>query len=131
MGWVYAVAMLSLNISALWIFRLTGTFGPFHVAAVISLATLVAGVSAAMRRKRGGRGWLRRHYSFMSWSYLGLVAAAIAEVATRVPAVRAIAGGPTMAFWSTVVVASCAVFVLGATMIRRREKDVLRPFQRA
>ena len=130
-GWLYAAAMFSLNASALWIYRLTGTFGPFHVAALVSLATLVAGVWAARRRKRGDRDWLRRHYAFMSWSYLGLVAAAVAEIATRVPAVQAIAGGPTAAFWVTVGLASVAVFAFGATMIRRREKDTLRPFQRA
>lgn len=130
-GWVYAVAMFALNASALWIYRLTGTFGPFHVAAIISLATLIAGVAAARRRKSGGPHWLRRHYSFMSWSYVGLVAAAVAEVATRVPAIQAIAGGPTAVFWFTVVLASIAVFVFGGTMIRRREKTVLRPFQRA
>jgi hypothetical protein len=128
---VYVVAMLALNLSALWIYRLTGTFGPFHVAALISLATLLAGVSAALRRRRGDRNWLRRHYAFMSWSYVGLVAAAVAEVATRVPAVQAIAGGPTIAFWVTVVLASIAVFILGGEMIRRRQTKVLRPFQRA
>ena len=131
LGWVYAAAMVSVNASALWIYRLTGSFGPFHVAALISLATLLAGISAAWRRKPGDRDWLRRHYAYMSWSYIGLVAAAVAEVATRVSAVQAIAGGPTMAFWTAVALASIAVFVIGATMIRRRERDVLRPFQRA
>lgn len=130
-GWVYVVAMISLNVSALLIYRLTGTFGPFHVAAFISLATLIAGVSAAWRRKRGDRDWVRRHYEFMSWSYVGLVAAAVAEVATRVSAIQVIAGGPTAAFWTAVGVASIGVFVFGGTIIRRREKSVLRPFQRA
>jgi uncharacterized membrane protein len=130
-GWTYAAAMLALNGSALWIYRLTGTFGPLHVAAVISLGTVLAGVWSAWSRKPGDRQWLRRHYSLMSWSYLGLVAAAVAEVATRVPAVQAIAGGPTPAFWITVALASIAVFVFGGRIIIRREKTVLRPFQRA
>lgn len=120
-GWVYAVAMLGLNVSALWIYRLTGTFGPFHVAALISLGTVTAGIVSARRRKRGDKDWLRKHYAFMTWSYVGLVAAAVAEVATRAPAIQAIAGGPTPAFWVTVVLASIAVFVFGGAIIRRRQ----------
>lgn len=131
LGWVFAASMLVLNVSALRIYRLTGTFGPFHVAALISLASLLAGVWAAWRRKPNDRSWLPRHYYFMSWSYLGLVAAAVAEVATRVPAVQAIAGGPTAVFWVTVALASIAVFVIGGRMIRRLERSILTPFMRA
>jgi len=128
-GWLYAASMLALNVTALFIYRLTGTFGPFHVAALISLATLLAGVVQARRRLRGDRNWLPRHYFYMTWSYLGLVAAAVAETATRVPALQAVAGGPTAAFWTAVVVASVAVFAVGATLIRRKAEPVLRPFR--
>jgi uncharacterized membrane protein len=120
-GWVYAIAMFALNVSALLIYRLTGTFGPFHVAALISLGTVMAGIVAARRRKRGNRDWLRKHYAFMTWSYVGLVAAAVAEIATRAPAIQAIAGGPTPAFWVTVALVSLAVFIFGGAMIRRRQ----------
>ena len=127
-GWVYAGSMLVLNLSALSLYRLTGTFGPFHVAALISLATLAAGVISARRRRKGDRDWLMRHYFFMAYSYLGLAAAAVAETATRWPAIQAVAGGPTVAFWTAVVVASVAVFVVGSVMIRRRADVVMRPF---
>ena len=129
-GWVYAASMLALNGSALLIYRLTGTFGPFHVAALVSLLTLLAGVVSAWRRRPGDRSWLPRHYFFMTYSYLGLVAAAVAETATRFPALQAVAGGPTPAFWSVVVIASVAVFVIGIRMIRRRAESILGPFQR-
>jgi uncharacterized membrane protein len=127
-GWLYVASMLALNVTALLIYRLTGTFGPFHFAALISLATLLAGVVNARRRLRGDRNWLRRHYSYMTWSYLGLAAAAVAETATRAPAFQAVAGGPTSAFWIAVVVASVAVFAVGATLIRRKADVVIRPF---
>ncbi len=130
-GWIYVASMLALNGSALFIYRLTGTFGPFHVAALISLATLLAGVVAAWRRRPGDRTWLPRHYFYMTYSYLGLVAAAVAETATRVPALQAVAGGPTLVFWSAVVVASVAVFVIGGRMIRRRADSIIRPLQRS
>jgi uncharacterized membrane protein len=128
-GWVYVASMLVLNVSALTLYRLTGTFGPFHVAALLSLMTVVAGVVAARQRMRGNRTWLRRHYFFMSYSYLGLVAAAIAETATRWPALQAVAGGPTAAFWTTVIIASVAVFVVGGVVVRRRAEPMMRPFR--
>ena len=129
-GWVYAASMLLLNATALLIYRLTGTFGPFHVAALVSLATLVAGVVPA-RRRLPARSWLERHYFFMAYSYLGLVAAGFAETVTRVPAVQSFAGGPTPAFWGTVVVASVAIFAVGGRLIRRRAGLVLGPFRGA
>ena len=126
-GWVYAVSMIALNVSALWIYRLTGTFGPFHFAALLSLATLVVGIANAWRRRPGDRNWLARHYFYMSYSYLGLVAAAVAETATRIPTFD---GGPTPAFWIAVGVASALVFVVGGYVVRRRAESIIRPFQR-
>jgi uncharacterized membrane protein len=32
LGWTYVVAMIALNVTALAIYRLTGSFGPFHIA---------------------------------------------------------------------------------------------------
>jgi len=128
-GWSYVASMLALNATALVIYRLTGTFGPFHVAALVSGGTLVAGVLPAWRRRPRGK-WIEHHYFFMTYSYLGLVAAAVAETATRVPAIQSIAGGPTPAFWITVVVASMSVFLVGGRMIRARVRSTLAPFKR-
>jgi uncharacterized membrane protein len=47
LGWAYAVSMLLLNVTALLIYRLFGRFGPFHVGALFSLVTVIAGTSAA------------------------------------------------------------------------------------
>jgi uncharacterized membrane protein len=127
-GWVYVASMLALNITALAIYRLTKTFGPFHVAALFSLATVVAAIIPAWRRKPRN-GWLDLHYYFMSWSYLGLLAATVAEVASRVPAIQAFGGGPTPAFWTSVAVASAAVFLIGGPMIKRRFVPVTQPFR--
>ena len=54
-------ASYSLNVTALMIYRLFGTFGPFHVAALVSLATLAAGVVTVVRR-RPARTWVEHHY---------------------------------------------------------------------
>ena len=88
------------------------------VAALFSLATVAAGVIPAVRR-RPADTWVEYRYWWMTYSYLGLLAATAAEVATRVPGIN---------FWWTVVAASAVVFPLGARVIRRRARETLAPF---
>jgi len=61
----YVLAMLVANGTALYHFRLTGRFGPFHALALVSLATIAQGVLAALRRRDR---WLHTHYYCMAWS---------------------------------------------------------------
>lgn len=82
LGRAYLLSMLGLNATALSVYELFGGFGPFHGLALFSLATVLSGYAAARRRKPG---WKIRHAYFMAGSYVGLVAAAVAEVASRVP----------------------------------------------
>ena len=129
-GWVYVGSMLALNVTALLIYRLTGTFGPFHIAAFVSLGTVIAGILPMLQRPRRAK-WLEKHYFFMTYSYLGLVAAAVAETSTRVTAVQEFAGGPTPTFWITVAIATFAVMGIGSRLVRSRVEPTLRPFRRA
>ncbi len=138
LGWVYVVSMLLLNVTALMIYRLFGNFGPFHVGAIFSLVTVVAGTIAAVggrrareRRDIAGRARaLERHYQWMTWSYVGLIAAAVSEIATRMPALRPRAG-QGMAFAITVVLATILVLGVGAQLIRRRRSTLLAPYRSA
>ncbi|HSA56241.1 MAG TPA: DUF2306 domain-containing protein [Gemmatimonadaceae bacterium] len=118
-GWIYAVSLLGVNLTALLIYQLTGRFGPFHAAAIFSLLTLVAGVVPVRRRE--GRAWVRRHAYWMSGSYVGLVAAATAESLTRIPSTP---------FWWTVVAASGAVAGTGALIIGTRVRPAVARFER-
>lgn len=112
-GYAYFFNMLGLNISALFIYRLTGDFGPFHGAALASLLTLIAGFIPAYLRLPDGP-WLELHYEFMNWSYVGLVVAGVSEGATR------ISSAP---FWPAVFAGTLAVFLIGGMLIGRgREK---------
>lgn len=84
LGLAYVFAMLFTNATALAIYDFTGGLNVFHLAAVLSLITTVAGlicvlVYAASRRK----GALAAHIEWMAWSYFGLVLAAGAEAWTR------------------------------------------------
>jgi uncharacterized membrane protein len=109
LGYAYFFNMLGLNISALFIYRLSGHFGPFHGAALASLLTLIAGFIPAYLRLPHGR-WLELHYEFMNWSYVGLVAAAMAEVMTRLPSAP---------FWPAVALSAILVFFVGGVLIAR------------
>jgi uncharacterized membrane protein len=60
LGWAYVIAMLTLNVTAMMIYRLFAGFGPFHVAALISLATVAMGVPAGIRARSCATSAIRR-----------------------------------------------------------------------
>ena len=83
-GYVYNLAMLGVVITAFMIYRLFGGFGLFHIAAIVSSLTLLAGMIPPFffRHKSG---WINLHIGFMYWSVMGLYAAFIAETMVRIP----------------------------------------------
>lgn len=82
-GYFYAGAMTVVVATAFMIYRLFGGWGIFHWAALVSGITLAGGMIPAIRRKP--ENWVVMHFSFMYWSVLGLYAAFLSEVLTRVP----------------------------------------------
>ena len=109
-GFVYALMMFGMLGTAMLIYNLDGEFGPFHVLAIISTATLVGGLVPALLRRPGGGRWIVSHAFFMAWSYVGLLAAAAAETLTRMP---------DAPFWGAVVAASSITVAVGAFVIAR------------
>jgi uncharacterized membrane protein len=105
LGRGYVAAMLAVNGTALMIYELYGRFGPFHWMSLASLATLLVGCHASRSRQPG---WQYRHGFFMGGSYVGLMAALAAEIASRVP------GWP---FGTTVVVSSVIVVAAGVLIM--------------
>lgn len=84
MGRAYAISMLVVNVTAFGIYRLFGGFGPFHIAAIVSLLTLLAGMRPVLLRTRP-KHWYTTHMIFMYWSVVGLYAAFASEVLVRLP----------------------------------------------
>ncbi len=101
------------------------TRGPWWgwFAAVTSGASIVGGMWTALGR-RPRNAWIAAHARWMSWSYVGLVAALVVESATRfiMPALgpRAPGSATWPALWALVIAASAGVVGVGAWLIRRR-----------
>jgi len=123
-GLTYVFAMLEVNATALMLYHLTGHFGVFHVFALVSLLGVLAGVAAVIFR---WRGWLNSHYRSMSFSYIGLVAAAAAETLVRVPALHV--RGPVGAF--AIGIAMAAVFGIGGSFLVRRLRPSVLALEKA
>jgi uncharacterized membrane protein len=132
LGYAWVVTMLILNGSALTVYSLFGGFGPFHAAAILSLATLIPAWWCArqarlsrLRRDPERRGrWLDFHYHFMTFCYVGLVAAAVSETLTRWPATR-MRPGNGLIFALAVGLGTALVFAAGAYFIFRSSKSQL------
>ena len=83
-GYVYTISLLLSNLTALPVLNITGHVGIFHILALVSLMTLLAGFIPAFLRKPR-RSWIHLHGYFMSWSYVGLVAAGVGQLTVLVP----------------------------------------------
>ena len=116
LGRAYGASMVGLLATGLLIYDLFGYFGPFHYFAIIGMVTLVAGLVPVLRRRPAGT-WVDYHAHFMCWSFIGLVAATVAEIATRLPSVP---------FQSGVIWSSVLVILVGYVVVRTRLRPLLR-----
>jgi uncharacterized membrane protein len=80
-GRVYVATMLVVSLPVLLVYDTTGRPGPFHVLAVVSLATTALGWRAARRRGGDRRRAVAAHATLMSWSWIGVVTAGLAQLA--------------------------------------------------
>lgn len=118
LGYFYAIFLFSVNISALLVYEEAVGIGPFHILAIVSLFTLVSGFIPAFLR-RPASSWLELHAYFISWSYVGLVAAGVAQLVTM---------------WSswpaqiTVGLPSILIVIIGGMFIHTRVPKILSVF---
>jgi uncharacterized membrane protein len=112
LGYGYVISMVVLNFTAFAIYRLFGRFGPFHIAAIASSATLLAGIIPPLffRHKKS---WVVFHFTFMYYSVIGLYAAFASEIIVRLPGVR---------FWWSVAGATVAVVAIGVYVFKKQSK---------
>lgn len=112
-GYVYAVSMLMMNLTAFGIYQLFGGFGVFHVLALVSLFALFGGMYPALYRHKV-KDWYIQHVRVMGWSVVGLYAAFAAEVGVRFFDPRY--------FGMIVGIVSGIIVFIGAITIKKRVK---------
>ena len=122
LGYLYFASMLSLNVTALFVHGLY-TFGAFHWLALFSLAGVLSGMAYPIFFRHRSN-WLRMHSDFMLWSYIGLVAALVAESITRVPVIRNAIVNREI-FWYLVTASSLAVMVFGGYLMELKRTTYL------
>ena len=122
-GHAYFWAMLSTVVTSLFLYRMTGRAGPFHVAAVIGGLTLIAGMWSVLGRVPK-KNWIEAHATWMAWSYVGLMAAFVAETLSRFAMPMLVdylqANSLVGAFWGIVAVGSFSAGAAGWWLIKTR-----------
>lgn len=109
LGRLYLAAILGVNLPVLFLYDATGGPGPFHVLAVLSVVTTTCGW-LAMRGHRRGHNSIWAHASFMTWSWIGVATAGLAQLANQ--------QWPEQSPWPVVSVVAAAT-VIGLACVPR------------
>ena len=112
-GYAFVYAMLVADGTAMLVFQFTGRFNILHIGAIANLACIVFAVIPVLRSPPPPN-WKNQHYYWISWSYVGLLAAAATELVVRTGhlATRGQA-------WTVTAVTSALVTVIGYILIER------------
>lgn len=82
LGRVFLVSMGFVNLPVLFLYEDSGRLGPFHVLAVVSVVTTTAGWLSLQPARRARRA-IALHAYFMTWSWIGVTTAGLAQAANR------------------------------------------------
>jgi uncharacterized membrane protein len=111
-GYFYVYAMLVADGTAMLLYRFTGSFNLFHVAAIINLTCIVLAAVPLLRSPRPAN-WRLTHYYFISWSYVSPISAAAIQIAVRLapPMTRGQIGLASLVL--SIAVVTIAFFLIG------------------
>ena len=112
-GYAFVYAMLVADGTALLVFQFTGKFNILHAGAIVNLLCVTAAVIPVLRTPRP-QNWKNLHYYWMSWSYVGLIAAAATEIVVRT--VHLETRGQA---WAVTAAMSALVTTIGYILINR------------
>ncbi len=115
-GYAFVYAMLIADAAAMLIYRFTGQFNFFHAAAIVNFVYIVLAIVPLLQSPRPAN-WKFRHYYFIAWSYVALIAAAVTELAIH--------GGHIARgqIWIVATLASTAATLIGYVLIGRYRPD--------
>jgi uncharacterized membrane protein len=112
-GYAFVYAMLVADGAALLVFQFTGKFNILHVGAIVNLLCVIAAVVPVLRTPRP-QNWKNLHYYWMSWSYVGLIAAAATELVVRTVHLETRGGA-----WTVTAAVTALVTAIGYILINR------------
>jgi len=115
LGYVYVTAMVTADCAILTVYRFNGHFNAFHVGALANLLCIGMALHPMLAKTRP-RQWKIKHYMWMSWSYVGLLSAALTEFIVRTQPLP----GRGASLIATVL-ATSFVCVVGALVIQRHK----------
>jgi hypothetical protein len=95
------------------VYRFTGQFNVFHAAAIYNVFSIVIAIVPLLRSPRPSN-WRTVHYYWISWSSVGLIAAAATEVVVRTGFVTTRGQG-----WAVALACAVTVTVIGYVIIER------------
>jgi len=81
-GYFYVYAMLVADGTALLVYRFSGHFNMFHVAAIANFACIVLAIVPLLRTPRPAN-WRTTHYYFIAWSYVSPISALTINIMVR------------------------------------------------
>ena len=113
LGYLYVASMLIADVSILTVYRFNGHVNAFHAGAIMNVVCIAMALQPMLSRPRP-RQWRIKHYLWMCWSYVGLLAAALTELIIRTQPLDS--KGATII---VTMVASTSVAVMGAVLIQQ------------
>ena len=114
-GYLYVYGLLVADGAAMLIYQFTGKLNILHFGAVTNLICIGLGMFAVLARPPN-TDWRSMHYHWISWSYVGLLAAAATEFI-----VRTVAFSNQAQIWSATAAATIGVTVVGFVVIKRNQ----------
>src|SRR4051812_27416005 len=115
LGYLYVYGLLVADGGAMLIYQFTGKLNILHFGAVTNLICIGLGMFAVLARPPN-TDWRSMHYHWISWSYVGLLAAAATELI-----VRTVAFSNPVQIWSATAAATIGVTVVGFILIKRNQ----------
>jgi uncharacterized membrane protein len=116
-GYGYVYALLVADGAAMLVFQFTGRLNILHFGVVTNIVCIALGLWPVLRTPRPAN-WRVTHYMWMSWSYVGVLAAAATEVVVRGVSLR------YWATWATTMAVTAAVTASGYILIERNRPVV-------
>jgi uncharacterized membrane protein len=118
-GYAYGCAALIGDGTAMLIYRFTGSLNILHFGAMTSIVCIIAGLRPLLRTPRR-RNWKHKHYLWISWSYVGLLAAASTELVVRTLPFR-----DHVEIWAATAATTLSVTAVGYLIIKRNRLIVM------